>query len=230
MDISQVILEYTRVLAWPAVLMIVLLFFRGSVRALLSRVATQSEEISATAFGIGVSAKLRHVVELVEKSEPAVSGDLRESMRVATRDLVIEEFRRISGYFFGAAYSVRAQAAEEIAGLAPLLSLEELLGFVTSPYPGERVATGIGLGVYASDSIQARQDDRVVSALRGLLTDHLSRVRYRAVEAVDGYPELTAALEPELWRLASTDPNEHVKNRARKALGRAARPQKPPPG
>ena len=39
-----VILGYVSVLVWPAMLVLVLLLFRGSVRALLSRIATQSEE------------------------------------------------------------------------------------------------------------------------------------------------------------------------------------------
>jgi HEAT repeats len=223
MEIARLALDYVRVLVWPAVLVLGLLLFRGSVRALLSRIATHSEEISATAFGIGISAKLRQVVELVEKSESAEPDELRQSVRTATRNLVIEEFRRISGYFFNAPQSVRVQAADELAGLAPLLGLEKLLDFAASPHPGERIGAAIGLGVYASDSIQAFQDARIVSTLRRLLTDHFSRVRYRAVQAVDGSPELAAVLRPELRRLGDTDPNEFVKEMARKTLARTDR-------
>jgi hypothetical protein len=102
--------------------------------------------------------------------------------------------------------------------LAPLLRLGQILDFATSPYTGERVAAAIALGVYASDSMHAREDAQVVSALRGLLTDHFSRVRYRAVEAVADCPELIEGLQPELRRLADSDTNKSVKNLARKVL------------
>jgi hypothetical protein len=226
----EIALDYIRTLIWPAVIVLVLLFFGGNLRALLSRIATQSEEISATAFGFGVSAKLRQVVELVEKSEPTQSGDLRKSLRIATQDLVIEEFRRLSGYFFSSAHPVRAQAAAEVAGLAPFLPLEALLDFAASTHPGERVAATIGLGVYAGDSIQVRQDVRVIAALRRLLTDHFSRVRYRAVEAMNGCPELGEALRPELYRLVDTDPNESVKNLAQRVLAQNGRHVPPSAG
>jgi hypothetical protein len=218
MEVSQVILDYMRVLVWPTVLVVALLLFRGSVRALLGRIATQSEEISATAFGIGVSAKLRQVAELAEKSDEGNPDDLKESVLVATRDLGIEEFRRVSSYFVSAPQPVRAQAAREIAGLAPLLTLDEVLDFAGSPYAGERVGAAIALGVCAADSIQARQDPRMVSVLRQLLADHYSRVRYRAVEAVKDRLELIEALEPELLQLADTDANGDVRSLARKVI------------
>ena len=59
MAFARLVLDYLRVLIWPAVFLFGLLVFRGSVRALLSRVATHGEEVSATFGGlVGFSAKL----------------------------------------------------------------------------------------------------------------------------------------------------------------------------
>jgi hypothetical protein len=41
----------------------------------------------------------------------------------------------------------------------------------------------------------------MVSTLRKLLTDHFSRVRYRAVQAIDNCPELIGSLQAELRKL-----------------------------
>ena len=150
-------------------------------------------------------------------------GEVRESIRAATRELAIDEFRRISSLLVGAPHAVRVRAANELMNLAPLLGLEELYDLAESSHPGERVGAAIGLGVYARESISDSDDAQVRSALHGLLVDHFSRVRYRAVKAVDGHSELTSALRPELRRLADNDPNEFVRDTARKVLARADR-------
>ena len=61
------------------------------------------------------------------------------------------------------------------------------------------------------------------SALRALLNDPRSRVRYRAAEVLRGFTALIPAYESDLRWLAESDENSYVRSMAQKALDRAAR-------
>jgi HEAT repeat protein len=63
---------------------------------------------------------------------------------------------------------------------------------------------------------------RVHAALRGLLNDGRSRVRYRAAEVLRGFPALVPDYEGDLRWLADNDENGYVRRVAQKALARAA--------
>ena len=101
------------------------------------------------------------------------------------------------------------------------MELDDILGYVSSSNPGERLGAAIGLRAQLQKANGAAEDPRVVDAIRELLDDRSSLVRYRAVEAVRAAPQLAVLFEPELRTLGEKDKNREVREMARKALARA---------
>ena len=131
------------------------------------------------------------------------------------------EFRSVASRFYGAPISDRITAAEEIAGISGLLDLDEVLAFASSREPAERVGAAIAIAAHLRMSEQPRAEPRVQAAIRGLLNDDRSRVRYRAAEVLRGFPALVPAYEGDLaWR-AQHDENRDVRGIAQQALRRA---------
>jgi hypothetical protein len=88
------------------------------------------------------------------------------------------EFQTVASRFYGASIDERIAAAEEIANLGGLLPFEEVLGFARSSEAGERVAAAVALAAHLQTSELVRDDPQLQSALRALLNDGRSRVRY----------------------------------------------------
>ena len=138
-------------------------------------------------------------------------------------ETIRKEFQVVASRFYDAPVDERIAAAEEIAGIGGLLELDDVLRFAGSRMPAERVGAAIAIAAHLRSSEQLRGDPRVQSALRALLNDPRSRVRYRAAEVLRGFPALVPAYESDLRWLAESDENSYVQSMAQKALDRAAR-------
>jgi hypothetical protein len=162
---------------------------------------------------------------LLEQLESHMSGSHRAAVagpsepRGETR--IRSQFQTIASRFYGTSIDERIAAAEEIANLGGLLPFEEVLAFARSREAGERVAAAIALAAHLQTSERVRDDSQLHSALRALLNDGRSRVRYRAAEVLRGTPALVSAHEKDLARIAHHDENRDVRVVARKALARA---------
>ena len=134
---------------------------------------------------------------------------------------IASQFQAIARRFYGSPIDQRMAAAEEIANLGGLLPFEEVLAFAGSKEPGERVGAAIAVAAHLQTSERVRDERDLQSALRKLLNDPRSRVRYRAVEVLRGTPALVAAYETDLRWIARHDQNRDVRVMAGKALARA---------
>ena len=99
---------------------------------------------------------------------------------------IIQEFKIRSSDFFVKPLPMRREAANEIRKLTKELQIDDILQFVRSSIPGERVATGIALGEKIKNNPTYAEMHEVRSALQNLLLDRESRVRFRALELI-GY-------------------------------------------
>ena len=222
MDIAELVLDYVRALVWPALVLLLLIRFRGGIRNFLDRLAGESQELTAAGFGFEISAKFREqLATLSEQSETANPEELRQSVRQAARSLARDEFLALTSDFGDMPISARRQAAQALAEVAESMELEQLLEFADSSIAGQRVGAAIGLRVHLQRDETTRQDERVAAALARLLGDRSSLVRYRAAEAVRALPQLASRLETELRSIADTERNQQVRNMARRALSRA---------
>ena len=131
-------------------------------------------------------------------------------------------FRAVASRFYAAPVQERIAAAEEIAAMGALLDLDDVIAFARSDVAAERVGAAIALAAHLRTSERPREDKRVHAALRDLLNDSRSRVRYRAAEVLRGFPALVPDYEGDLrWR-ADNDENHFVRRVAQKALKRGA--------
>jgi HEAT repeat protein len=216
---ARLVLEYIQAFIWPVVVVIAVLWVRRPLRRLLERVGQESEEVSASGFGIQFAARFQQTIDdLAKESDVVDAPTLRASVKKAAADLSADQFRALAPNFFGTSQSAREETARAIARLAPGLELDELLSFAISPNTGERVGAAIGLGVLAESSDGVCTDSRVRSTIRQLLDDRNSRVRYRAVKATEACSELTLALAPQLRELADEEPNRFVRKHAQRIL------------
>lgn len=223
MPTEELILEYLKVLIWPALVVVAVFYLRQPIKRLIERFTRESGEISAAGFGFELTAKFRETLEdLAQSPDAADAPELRESVRRAATDLAREQFRALASNFYDAPIDVRREAARAIARVAAELSLDELLAFAGSPGNGERVGAAIGLRAHMRSSLEVCADPRVRSAIGKLLDDPNSRVRYRAVEAAQACSDLVQALAPKLRRIADEDPNRDVKKRAGSTLSGVA--------
>jgi HEAT repeat protein len=96
-----------------------------------------------------------------------------------------------------------------------------VLAYAGSKTAAERVGAAIALAAHLRTSERLREDPRVQSALRGLLNDGRSRVRYRAAEVLRGFPALVSSYQVDLRWHAEHDENSYVRSMAQRALKRA---------
>lgn len=167
----------------------------------------------------------QHAEALMTQLESRMSEPHRAA--VAGRDeprgdtSIRAQFQAVASRFYGSSIHERVAAAEEIANLGGLLSFEEVLAFTRSKDAGERVGAAIAIAAHLQTSEQVRDDPELQSALRVLLNDGRSRVRYRAVEVLRGTPALVSPYEADLAWIAGHDENRDVRVMADKALARA---------
>jgi HEAT repeat protein len=223
-DWAQLVLDYIRVLIWPALVVVLAIHFRRGIGDFLGRIAGESQEFSASAsgFGVGFTAKFQKQLEtLAEQSETAGATELKESVQRVAKEFNRDQFRALTANFTDLSTAQRQQAVRELARLTESMELGEILGFTHSPHAGERVGAAVALGALLERSAEAADDQAVIEAIQRLLADRSSFVRYRAVEALLGSPTLTSHFESELRRLARTERNSQVRALARRALERA---------
>ncbi|NGO09521.1 HEAT repeat domain-containing protein [Streptomyces sp. HC44] len=222
MNIAKLALDYLQALVWPTLLVFALLLFRGSIRDFLNRASSEGEELSASVFGIELRAKFREtqreIENLAHQADSADTDQLRQSVKETAHRIAQEQFRALSSGFYGTPLNVRQEVAEEITQVANSLELEDVLTFARSQEPGQRVGAAIALGAHMQSSLQARDDPKIHSALRILLGDSRSRVRYRAVEALQRCPDLVPMFASDLSSLASTETNPDVRNKVLRML------------
>jgi HEAT repeat protein len=220
-DVAELILDFVRALVWPALVVFVVFRFRRGIGDFLGRIAGESHEFSASAFGLEVTAKFQEkIADLAEQSENADPEELRESLRQTARDFGREQFQAITANFAELSFPARRGAAESLRVITENIELGDLLEFARSPNSGERTGAAIGLRVHLANSAAARNTPDVIGVLRDLLRDRSSLVRYRAAEAVRAVPDLAPEVESELTELAE-DRNPQVRTMARRALSRA---------
>jgi hypothetical protein len=221
-DWAELVLDYIRVLIWPALVIVLAIHFRRGIGDFLGRIAGESQEFSASGFGVGFTAKFQKELEtLAEQSETAGATELKESVQRVAKEFNRDQFRALTANFTDLSTAQRQQVVRELARLTQSMELGEILGFAHSPSAGERAGAAVGLGVLLERSAEAADDQTVIEAIQRLLADRSSFVRYRAVEALLGSPTLTSHFESELRRLARTERNNQVRALARRALERA---------
>ena len=147
---------------------------------------------------------------------PELGPDDAEPPAAAANDL-----RALADGFDSRDRAVRVDTAKQIAEIAPHLVLEDVLGFCRVRKTSERMAGAIALGIHIRSSSDLEADARVHGALRQLLQDRSSLVRYRAAEVLRKSPGLVPTYEEELERLAVSDGNMYVREMAAKALRHA---------
>nr|QNO50735.1 hypothetical protein EGEIMDOP_00020 [Methanosarcinales archaeon ANME-1 ERB6] len=98
------------------------------------------------------------------------------------------------------------------------MTLEDLLDFSDSSMPGEKVGAAIGIRVHIESSPSIAFDQRIIQAIRTLLCDIESRVRFRAVEAIGAGPKLASTFQEELESISRSDSNNIVRKKARELL------------
>lgn len=222
MTTAELILEYVKTLIWPTLIVVALILLRGPIRGLAQRVSDESEEISADAFGIKMSATFRQRLQNLAEADDTDAPGLRESVKQAADDLARDQFRALASNFVSPSVEVRRQTARAVGKLASDLRLDDVLGYARSPSNGERVGGAIALRIHLEDDSSLCADARVRAALAELLDDPRSGVRYRAVEAVQACPELASAFVEDLRRLANEDRNRNVRRQAGVTLGISA--------
>jgi len=177
----QLVLDYLKVLIWPAVALFVLIRYHKYIKSLLERVVTDTEEIKSSFLGL--SAKLRGITDMANSETLPIEA--KEEIQGKLHRVFLEEFSEIATIFFTGSHADRRRAAIEIAKLSANIPLHELLQFATSTAPGERVSAFIGI----KEKIRAQNPEEPFSeelkqVLMNALNDPLSRVRYRVVNAI----------------------------------------------
>lgn len=222
MDWAELVLDYIRALIWPVLVVVLAIRFRRGIGEFFRRIAGESQEFSASGFGVGFTAKFQErLATLAEQSETAAPAELKESVQRVAKEFNRDQFRALTANFTDLPPAQRQQVVRELARLADDMELDQMLEFARSPHAGERVGAAVGLGVLLARSAETANDPRVIAAIQELLADRSSFVRYRAVEALLGARTLTSDFEDELRRLARTDRNSQVRELARRALERA---------
>lgn len=223
MAIAQLVLDYLRALVWPTLLLFALIFLRRHIGDVLSRVSQESEQISASAFGVEFTASFKEAREEIQNlargADSADADQLRRSVKEAARKLSQDEFRILTANFYGTSLRVRRQAAKELTAVATSLSLEAILDFARSVTPGERVGAAIALRAHLQASPEVSGDPQVRAALHSLLRDRRERVRYRAVEALKDFPDLVSVFDQDLRSMASTESNLDLQRMVRQVIG-----------
>ncbi len=106
------------------------------------------------------------------------------------------ELRVIARKFFGSPLMEREEASEQASEMGARVPLDRVLSMTDSIFPGERVATGIALGVHLRSDPDLAKIDTVIEAIDRGLDDSRSRVRYRYVEFLRRMPSLARPSKP----------------------------------
>lgn len=218
MEVARLVLDYIEALAWPAVVIVVVLRYRRLVIEFLERVTRESEEISGSVLGLNLTTKFRKEIAQLAEQQGAAAPELQESLTRKVRDFARDEFRLLAPRLTDASISVRRDVAREVTRVVESLDVDDLLEFASSPIGGERVGAAIGFRAKLRQSRELGNDPRVAQVLRDLLYDRLSWVRYRAADAIRASPELSSTLKPDLQAVSKSDRNAYVREQARKAL------------
>ena len=216
---------------WPALIVFVGLKNRDALRKFLERVASQGTKFTIAGTTVEMEPEIQAEVAarqqeridtLAEASKTADPAQLRELTQEKKRESDRDSFVSLTETFLKLPYGDRRkEVARDIADVTETMDLDDILQFARSPRGGERAGAAIGLGVHLQRFDTTKQDPRLPNAIRPLLDDRFSIVRYRAAEALSAAPQLASQLAEELRRLAENDENSDVRTMASRALDRA---------
>ncbi len=210
---GELILEYIKVLLWPSIIFILIIFFREKIIALFDKIL-QSGEISTPLLSF--KDKLRDdMIKLVDES---TDSETRSAINSKIKQSYIDEFRIYSSYFFTKPLNVRNQAASEIFTLVQNLDIDDIIPFASSPLAGERVGAFIGIKSKLINFPNLAQDEKITDAIQNGLGDKLSRVRFRVVQAIASSKDLSNLFKPELKKRLTVENNKVVKNEIIRSL------------
>jgi hypothetical protein len=235
-EVAKLILEYIKVLVWPAVALYVTLRYRRYFERFLDRFSSEATEVEAKF--LGVSARLFQQIsngQVPEKSANPAAGDATSAQPSSVQMpadtstsqaspatvVALDQVRVLADIFFSKPFKDRQAAAHEVQQYARLLRLSDILALATSPLPGERVAGGIAIREYLRSNKFANRSPEILSAIANGLRDPLGRVRYRFVRAAAEAPEVMANLRDHLEAIAASDGDAEVKKEAARVLGAA---------
>lgn len=224
MDVARLVLDYLQALIWPALIVFFGFRFREPLSQFLERLTSEGTKVMVGPVGVELGAEVaarqqERIATLAEQSETADPAQLRESAREKKRESDRDSFVLVTSDFLKLPYGTRRkEVARDIADITETMDLDDILQFARSPRGGERAGAAIGLRVHLQRFDTTQQDPRLPNAIRGLMDDRFSTVRYRAAEALSAAPQLASQLAEELRRLAENDENRDVRTMARKAL------------
>jgi hypothetical protein len=126
----------------------------------------------------------------------------------------IQQTRALSADFYMKKLKERRRTANRVREIAPHLALEDVLDLCRSQNRGERVAGFIALSAHLHAGVPRSRRREIRTVMQTGLEDRESRVRYRAVQAVDADPLMRKALGDILNSISNEDPNEAVRDLA----------------
>lgn len=214
---TDLLVELVDAVAWPVLIVAILVVFRGEIRSFLNRVVHETEEVNV----LGVTAKFREVrgeiLKILDRG-PEAAVEARDEVVRKLEDLALEQFEDLSKTFYSGSLPVRNRAAEEVADLALDIPFDALLSYAASEAPGERAAAGIGLRVHLESDPGLASDPRLHDVVSRGLRDGRSRVRYRYAELAASGSPLARDHAARLEAMARSDGNSYVREKARQAL------------
>lgn len=221
MEVQQIVLEYmkltleyVRVLAWPTVVIFILLRYENYISTLLKRISEESEEITSSLLNV----KFRKELQQLRDAIPADAKDLKEKVKDIEQELAIQQFIELAPQFFSEPPITRMHLAEIVEDLARSLELSSILHFANSNQRGERVAAGIALKQHILANPNTEKMREVLDALRLGIRDQYSRVRFRYIEAIGASKTLSLQFTQDLKTIAKEDKSPRVREEARRIL------------
>jgi len=208
-SITLTVLEYLKVLMWPLIILIVVLFFKRQIQSLFDRIINESDEIGSSVLGLHAKFR-RDLTNLATDSD--TPQDFVTKIENTLKQNSIDEFKLLSSYFFTKPFQARKQAAAEIYKLAQNLTIDDLLFHISSPLAGERVGAFVGIKSHIDNFPNMAIDERISEAIRIGLDDGYSRVRYRVVQAISSSDYLMRMFRNELESILHEENNKPVKN------------------
>jgi hypothetical protein len=218
MNIAKLVLEYLKVLIWPAFVLIILFRYRSYLDRFLERFSEETEEFSSKFLGI--TAKFRRDLEQIKDQLPADDVQAKEVLENKLKELAKTQIKDLSSDFMNQSLTARKVAANAVESLSKDLSVDDLLELSSSRNAGERVSAGIAFKVQLDQNPQLIENEKVRQAISGGLTDPYSRVRYRYVQALLKNREFVSQFHEDLNDIASHDSNGEVRRLARRIVRR----------
>jgi hypothetical protein len=137
-DVAELILDFVRALVWPALIVFVVIRFRRGIVDFLSRIAGESHEFSASAFGLELTAKFQEkIADLAEQSENADPKEFQESLKQTARELGRDQFRAVTADFAELSMAGRRDAVHSLRRITENV---ELLAETVDDAPAAAVA------------------------------------------------------------------------------------------